>query len=86
MTLRSSNFIWMAWAAATLALAGCSDDVVAERETPEEPVVEEPAEVKPLTLTAAEQQQVTQLNVFGDKLIAAVQVVRHAEDFSVSVS
>ena len=82
--MRYRNFIWMACAAATLALAGCSDDVVAERETPEEPVVEEPAEVKPLTLTAAELQQVTQLNVFGDKLIAAVQEVRHAEDFSVS--
>lgn len=27
--------------------------MVAERETPEEPVVEEPAQVKPLTLTAA---------------------------------
>lgn len=82
--MRYRNFIWMACAAAILALAGCSDDVVAERETPEEPVVEEPAEVKPLTLTAAELQQVTQLNVFGDKLIAAVQEVRHAEDFSVS--
>lgn len=82
--MRYKNFIWTACAAATLAVAGCSDDVVAERETPTEPVVEEPAEVKPLTLTAAEQQQVTQLNVFGDKLIAAVQDVRHAEDFSVS--
>lgn len=82
--MKYQNFLWMAYVAASLAVTGCSDDVIEQRETPEEPGNEEPAVVEPLTLTAAEQAQVDEFNVFSDKLVSAVVDVRNDADFCVS--